>query len=554
MIRRRGYIIFGIIFSFMSFFAVAGCMLAKDGNIVWTGKRTAYIFLPALFAGILLGIGITEIMLLLSKIINRNSHKEPAKEILSDRQILILSFCGIFLAWLPFFLAFYPGNCTYDIGGQTWYIVSHHYEAHHPLLHTLIMEFFLRIGISLKNANLGMAMYVLFQMSYLAFSFALGMRFLHKLKVARGWLIFLQLWAMFFSPNAYLAVSTTKDIFFAAEVLLMTLCLYGALLRKRNSLKPDKYDYGFVIHAVLMICFRNNGKYALMVLLVVLACAALKTRENRKFYGRIAIMSLSALIAGSFILSALSYLLKAEDIRKEEMLSVPIQQLSRVMYYHGDEMEKNDKELIDGFFTEESYRNYVPSISDPVKSSVDLVYLRNHLSDFVKLYIKLLIRYPDEYVNAVLALDAGYLNLFDRTHEDVYTWGASYIRVGWSPNKELGLYQDSKSIKLYNTFKDFADKNSYDKIPVIRYLIMPGTYLWLFLFLGGWLLWQRKLDKLCVLAFPAGYYLTLFLGPTVQLRYLYAIMVILPFMYAVMMSNGFYKHNGGKSDHAEVQE
>ena len=71
-------------------------------------------------------------------------------------------------------------------------------------------------------------------------------------------------------------------------------------------------------------------------------------------------------------------------------------------------------------------------------------------------------------------LDAGYLNPFDATHKDVYSWGASWLRVGWSPNEDLGLSQEPKMEKWYQALYDFADKNQYDKIPVLGYFVMPG--------------------------------------------------------------------------------
>lgn len=63
------------------------------------------------------------------------------------------------------------------MGGQTWYIASGNYEAHHPIAHTLLMKFFLDVGMAFENVNLGMAFYVLFQMACLAGAFAFGVTF-----------------------------------------------------------------------------------------------------------------------------------------------------------------------------------------------------------------------------------------------------------------------------------------------------------------------------------------------------------------------------------------
>ena len=76
----------------------------------------------------------------------------------------------------------------------------------------------------------------------------------------------------------------------------------------------------------------------------------------------------------------------------------------------------------------------------------------------------------------------------------------------------------------------FADENMHLKLPVLKYLLVPGTYLWLSLLLATWIFLHKKYRLLLPLALILGYYLTLFLGPTVQLRYIYPVMTALPYL------------------------
>ena len=92
-----------------------------------------------------------------------------------------------------------------------------------------------------------------------------------------------------------------------------------------------------------------------------------------------------------------------------------------------------------------------------------------------------------------------------------------------------GIYQDSKWEGLHESLEEWADSNSYLKIPVLKYLFVPGTWLWLCLLTAGYLLVHRRFGMCIPLALFAGYYITLFLGPTVQLRYIYPVMAALPF-------------------------
>nr|MDE6949933.1 hypothetical protein [Lachnospiraceae bacterium] len=70
----------------------------------------------------------------------------------------------------------------------------------------------------------------------------------------------------------------------------------------------------------------------------------------------------------------------------------------------------------------------------------------------------------------------------------------------------------------------------YLQIPLFKYLFVPGVWIWLYLLLAGWYLINRRFAKCIPLALVFGYFLTLLLGPAVQLRYLYPVMAVFPFL------------------------
>ena len=68
----------------------------------------------------------------------------------------------------------------------------------------------------------------------------------------------------------------------------------------------------------------------------------------------------------------------------------------------------------------------------------------------------------------------------------------------------------------------------------MKYLFVPGSYLWLYLALAAVLvIVDRKLFCL-PLAIVAGYYGTMLFGPTVQMRYVYPVMLALPYVLALV--------------------
>ena len=180
----------------------------------------------------------------------------------------------------------------------------------------------------------------------------------------------------------------------------------------------------FFTAAVGMILFRNNGKYAFLVLIVFLLAAVL-FGKRRRFWGRTLLWSLGALAVGMVLLQMVFRITDAEQGDRREMLSIPIKQLARTMLYHGgvgvleeddNTMEEADKALVNDFILNEAYRNYRPDFADPVKSNTNTYVARYRTGEFIDTYIRLFLRYPGDFLNAALAVNAGYLYPGDVSH------------------------------------------------------------------------------------------------------------------------------------------
>ena len=147
-------------------------------------------------------------------------------------------------------------------------------------------------------------------------------------------------------------------------------------------------------------------------------------------------------------------------------------------------------------------------------------------------------------INAALAVDAGFLSPFDVTHAAVNEVqgreGLGYIQTRWEEDtlNNRGIYKDSKWPGLYDRLETWADGNSYLELPVLKYLFVPGSYLWLYLALAAILVIVDRKRYCLPLAVIAGYYGTMLLGPTVQMRYVYPVMLALPYLVALMCGTG----------------
>lgn len=116
---------------------------------------------------------------------NREFFKEERyKWLKNEKFITIMTIILIFVAWIPFFLRFYPGIVTSDSYSQIEQTIGLiDLNDHHPITHTAIIGIFINIGLKLtNNINVGIALYSIFSMIAMATMDALVLKYLRKRK------------------------------------------------------------------------------------------------------------------------------------------------------------------------------------------------------------------------------------------------------------------------------------------------------------------------------------------------------------------------------------
>ena len=458
------------------------------------------------------------------------------------------AFAVFLLSYLPCFLAFYPGIAAYDSYIQIHQIFENSFNDHHPLFHTLMIKAALLVGEKMfQSLNAGIALYVIVQCILLAAVFAYGIYLLHK-KGMKTYSFAAMIFIAIYPFNAFMAISVTKDIPFSAFFLLNVLLLIR-IITKGNLKKKIPAAVLLFVSTIMCVLFRNNGKFAIIPLLFALLVSVIaitvfvgNRKEEKKdlveikknMTAVICIVSIGV-FAGLISLSIASKALSAQQGDKREMLSVPIQQIARTYVYHKDELDEESKALINEFILYDGADDYNPSISDPVKSKTNTWVAVNKKKEFVKTYLKLFKIFPGDYINAFLALNAGFIDVGDESHahinESKGQKGLGYVQTKWSETLyERGFFEDSKLPALKRTYGTFANDNAYLKIPVIKYLFMPGIFLWICVALTIYSIKRKNICAVAPLSLIAGYYATMFFGPCVQLRYVYPVMICVPFL------------------------
>lgn len=438
----------------------------------------------------------------------------------------------IFLCWLPVFLAYYPSVFAYDAEGQLYQVIAHDYSTHHPLLHTLFLGAFFRLGGALGSYSAGMALHSAVQMALMAAVFGWALSCLYRWRISRRIRILLLLFYGIFPANSVLALSTTKDVLFSGLVLTFTLWLYR-MVCDRGMQAGRKEQAVFVAVAVLMLLFRNNAVYAFAVSVPVLYFGIGK--PGRKTYLRMMLLALLLFIAGSAMLKTAT---RAHSGSPREMLSVPLQQMARTRVETEEQLDPQMRQELDHYIPSEwVFAAYNPHLADPVKNRA---VIHDNPKGLIETWMKLGLQHPAIYMDAFLDNSLGFWYLWDTSHARVYGIGTESGFGYLSTDKRTmpagcEIVEHSLLPGLRAFMESIVSDNVYSKLPAVRLLFAPALYWWLlYLYLVA-AMYRKKYREALPAVFLAAYYLTLLLSPTVLVRYMYPIMATIPVILPCML-------------------
>ncbi len=530
--------VFSVYIGFITFlmlsFVFACEKLYKYENFVWNGQNTFSILAVPFCCGILAAL---VCYFFIKKSKECKNHTKIPDITLSTWKMFLISFLFMVISWIPAFLAYYPGICAYDFQPQMYQIFYDAYNDHHPLIHTLMIELFWNLGNKIfHSATTGIACFTICQILLVSatFSFVVVALRNHFQNQRLGWILMILFgWYPF---HFYLSISITKDIPFSMGMLLAVTALFILLSGKNNRFKPEKWDIALLLGLMIVMLFRNNGKYGIFIYLFVSAVMIPFVKGRRKLLTRIATESAIACVVGMICLSLLGTYTNATGGDKREMLSLPGQQIARVVHYHADELPEETLTTIETVIWPSALYCYRPDIADPVKKDIISYEVLTFPKKYAELYINLLVNYPSEYINAFLGLYAGFLNPLDVTSNYINDEGEGvaeglyYIQTVFYDEDMTKFDLEQKPVLpfLHTWMESFANSTVYQKIPLLNLIMVPGVFLWAYLYLLGFSIYKHKTKYLVPLGLIAGYFLTLFAGPTVQLRYLYPVMLCVP--------------------------
>lgn len=447
------------------------------------------------------------------------------------KSFFVLAWVVILLCWIPVWLAYFPGILAYDAHTQLAQYTNHKISTFQPPVHTLLLALFYEIGIWFQDLNIGVALYSVVQMICVSFSFAAVVFVIWKKTASRFWYFAALIYFSLFIPHAILAISTTKDIYFSVMVLWIII-----LLLEREELESkNKYLYLFfmVLFVAGALLLRNNALYAFIAVAIIWLLFIRKSIKK--------ILPLLLGICVYLVLqTGLTHFLDVEPGSNREMLSVPLQQLARVAATCRDSLSEEEIRKIEEYIYPDLQEHYDPYLSDVIKDYATIE--GKGITESVMLWAQLGIRYPKEYIESIALNTIGFWYLDDITNSAIY--GAGYdSRMGYllTDYKELtGDYQVSH-ISLLPQLEVLCEylfsANYYQQIPFLSILCSLALYFWILVIITGYMWYQKDYKGLLPCSILLVYTLTLFLGPTAIVRYIYPVMICTPLLIGYVVKS-----------------
>ena len=450
----------------------------------------------------------------------------------------LFSFIAILICWSIYVIAFYPIILSPDPSFQIkqFFNIRTKYADyailldnnvfltnHHPVFHTMILGYSLKLGRFLLNDNFGLFIYSLTQLLVLAFTLSLTIKYLNENNVNKK-IVFIVLLLYCFIPMFPLyAMSGVKDTYYTCFIIL-----YVMKLDKIIRSKQEKLSYKEMIQLLLImfaVClFRNNGIYVLILSFPLILI------YSKKYFQTLLVIFIGVLAFYGTYTKVLLPSLKITDGSIRETLSIPFQQTARYVKYYNKDLSKNDIKVIDKVLGYETLaKRYNPTISDPVKNEFNKYTTKKELFAYLKVWFKCFFKHPLVYIEATLNNIYGY---FSPQSTNWYIYYKYDTRI--TEDKLVNYhYNNLSSLRLI--LSSFAQGFPY--IPLIGLISNIGFNTWLLLGLTTYSIFKKKKEYLIVLS-PLLISLLICVASPVNTYFRYAMpfIFIMPFIFTLIVT------------------
>lgn len=351
-------------------------------------------------------VGHSVLLLLYDRVKNVDDCVSRAPQGRGYVSFLVITFTIILIINLVhLFLVEYPGNVTEDPFTQIGEMVSGQYSNFNTYWHTIFLQGVLSVGYFIfGNVNAAIAFYCVVQSVIMAAAFTFCLGTLYLIGVPIGFLAASFLIYSILPYNIALSITIWKDVLFSAGILFMVCALFRLIYRV-GRWKALNYT-ALIAGGLLFGLSRNNGWYVFLISLIAMLWPL---RQHK----RVLLALISAFSVCWILTNPVLSLLHVSGGDYTESLSIPLQQVSRVIADGCALTEEETKLISEVLDIDEVPELYTNWLSDPIKvefRSNNTEYFEQNVGAYVKLWMKLGMRYPGEYLKAWVDQTKGYWN------------------------------------------------------------------------------------------------------------------------------------------------
>jgi hypothetical protein len=448
---------------------------------------------------------------------------------------------GFVAVWSLYWVMLWPGTITVDSFRQI--IQALHlvpYSDHHPIAHTLAIEFLLNPLVSMTgDINFSLSIITGVQLVALSIVFTLcidGMRAFNL----PGWVLTATYVLFLIHPlTGWYSVALWKDIWLSAFVLILGTVSATILYRIRRGETLSWKYWALFTASIIAVAFAKKTGLIVVVPLVLGIAIYLRGRDLFRWVG----FGISAIM---LYLAGHALIVLALDVRpgsEVEAWSLPVQQIARTAKLDAETLSDAERATIAKFFNDADLgKRYEPGSSDPIKGVLSEDLMKTNRSEFIDLWIRLGKEHPITYVDATLNQTLGYW------YPDVTYWMVS--ASSWSDilrftaaDKRRDTVEKRIAISLYKDLNggvttavvpytpELYPLNSIRRIPIIGWFLSLGAWVWSAILLCAVSVVRRNPQTRSVGILMSAVWVTCLLSPVfAEARYAYPIFLLLPLL------------------------
>ncbi len=536
-ISFRDVVICGVFGGIFAAFTCVGAAFTALGTVP---LHEPYLYINIIATAFVMA-AILRILFVIGPYVKNWLYKSDKCKILSGRlekpgKGMFFIFFGLILVlWIPAFLALFPGFLSYDGPAQLAQVfIYKQIDAHQPVVHTYFLALCFKLGSALFGSyEAGLVIHSIVQALVVAGAFAYMGIFLCRHRIPKL-LIIISLLFVAINPIIQVFVfTTTKDVLFSAFLLLLIMFTIDYISQPDKVAGSPWLMVRYAVTVILMALMRKQGIYIFIIAVPFLIWI------GRKHFIKLGATFIASILAVMIFYGPISNALGIIPGTSREMLSVPMQQIVRVINTAPESVTEEQKEVIRRYIPEEVWDDYIPEISDPVKHLFNSGEFEKDPVSFIKIWLEIGLEHPNIYVDAFAYLT------------DAYWYPSVETNHYWSRLDFFHDILDEIPVKQHSLFPAYYDylmkvgQDSLGNIPILSATVSNYMPVWATLLCIAVIFRQRKFSLLIPLAIIATLIGSLFLGPVACIRYTLPLLMLCPLLMALPFIKGKrYKIHG----------